>query len=272
MKKTLITGHNAITVRWDDEYVSNLMKHMFSPWHGRSDESKHHVLIRKETSDYCISASGAPPFRIDESALVSGIEQAITVTACRALREYMQIHAAILDFEGTGVMICGAHGSGKTTLALTALASGWTVLTDDVAVCESDNRTALGFPRPLRIREGTRHLLPSLIPENCPFTVSPDGIMHLYHTAPGLHFYLPETRLGYIIFPSRRPGKTVLRDIGEREALTFLLPMGFNYYLRRDGRLYDLIALIRQTRTMELFFSDHWDVIHALRDIIVNQS
>ncbi len=267
MRKILIAGESAVAVTWDAEEISGWLENLFAPWHGPRDTVEYTISIERDSADYRVTLPGVISLRVESAMLVATLAQLINNLAGEIMRDHPQIHAAALDFNGTGVIISGSQGSGKTTLALTALSSGATALTDEVTVLGADCRTVTGFPRPFRVREGTRALQPPVIPGDCPRMVSSDGITHVF-TAPGLNYYRPETRASFLLFPSWRPGKTEVRELSEREALVRLLPQGFNFHLRPDGCLSDTLALIRNTRAVEFRYSDHWHAIHVLKEMI----
>ena len=41
------------------------------------------------------------------------------------------IHAACVELEGTGILLCGDSGAGKSSLAYSSARAGWTYITDD---------------------------------------------------------------------------------------------------------------------------------------------
>lgn len=271
MRTVLVIERHAIAITSEAEEISGLMEYMFSPWHGQRKEAECNISIEKESHGYHITVPEIYSSSVNGASLVSVIEQVITDLACELLRDYMQIHAAVIDFRGTGVMISGPHGTGKTTLVLTALSTGCTILSDEVAMYKRDDRSVIGFPLPFRVCEGTRALRPSIIPKDCPRSESPDGIMHLHFSAPGLQYYQPNTRIRYLLFPLQRPGQTVLRKLGEREALVRILPQGYNFHLHGNGLLSDLLDLIRHIQPMEMLYSDHWHALHTLKKMVLRQ-
>jgi hypothetical protein len=70
------------------------------------------------------------------------------------------LHAAAFGVPGDGaVVVLGDTGAGKSTLAISARAAGWAVLTDDIAWLrlDGDRLTATGFPKPLHVPPDLRH-------------------------------------------------------------------------------------------------------------------
>jgi hypothetical protein len=161
-------------------------------------------------------------------------------------------------------MIAGTHGCGKTTLALTAISSGFKALSDEVGVITDDDNIVIGFPRPFRIKGDSQYLSPSVVPSNCYSLSVSDDLSYVCFE----EYYVPGTKLHFIFFPVRRPGDTVLKSVGETKALQQLLPQGFNFYKAPDGRVGDLIKLITKAQVYEIFYQNHWDAIARIRELM----
>jgi hypothetical protein len=63
------------------------------------------------------------------------------------------VHAAAIASEGRVVLVLGGTGSGKSTVALCALRSGWAVLADDLVALRGSGSSIMlaGVPRPLAV-------------------------------------------------------------------------------------------------------------------------
>jgi hypothetical protein len=72
----------------------------------------------------------------------------------RLQRSLMFFHAASVRVGERGLMACGPKRSGKTTLALSLLARGHTLLGDEVAALSLADRALLPFHRSIATREG----------------------------------------------------------------------------------------------------------------------
>lgn len=53
------------------------------------------------------------------------------------------IHAACVEFEGTGILLCGDSGAGKSSLAYACARAGWTFVTDDGSFVVNHRRDRL---------------------------------------------------------------------------------------------------------------------------------
>jgi hypothetical protein len=74
------------------------------------------------------------------------------------------IHAACVALDGTGILLCGDSGAGKTTLSYACARAGWTYVTDDGSylVHGRDDRTVVGNCRQVRFRPTAEALFPEL--------------------------------------------------------------------------------------------------------------
>ncbi len=74
------------------------------------------------------------------------------------------VHAACVAREGFGVLLAGASGAGKSSLALACARRGWTYLSDDSSFVElgGDGLTVIGRPHQIRFRESAAELFPEL--------------------------------------------------------------------------------------------------------------
>lgn len=59
----------------------------------------------------------------------------------------IRLHAAAVERDGHGVIVCGASGHGKSSLATALLAAGWRYLTDEVAIVHPGDLTMTAYPK-----------------------------------------------------------------------------------------------------------------------------
>ena len=84
-------------------------------------------------------------------------------------RSHTPVHCSSVALNGSGILICGAAGAGKTTLAYACAKSGMQILTDDVAHLRldptSDRLLLWGNPWCLRLLPDAVQLFPELADE-----------------------------------------------------------------------------------------------------------
>lgn len=90
--------------------------------------------------------AGIPLRQADAGA----VELALVRRAVEEAADLQVIHAAALEVRGRGVLLTGASGAGKTTLALLLRQAGHRLLSDDLAPVTRDGRV-LPFPRALHL-------------------------------------------------------------------------------------------------------------------------
>ena len=81
--------------------------------------------------------------------LAGGFEQLLyRIALARHKRQFAVFHAAALVSSGAAFVFAGPSGSGKSSLALTAVRRGWTYFSDEFVV--TDGRQVWGWPRAIR--------------------------------------------------------------------------------------------------------------------------
>lgn len=74
------------------------------------------------------------------------------------------VHAACVQLDGHGILLCGDGGAGKSSLAYACAKNGWTFLTDDSSclVRKRGGRLVTGNPYQMRFRDSATDLYPEL--------------------------------------------------------------------------------------------------------------
>jgi hypothetical protein len=74
------------------------------------------------------------------------------------------IHGACVNHRGSGVLLCGDSGAGKSSLTYACVKSGWSFLSDDSShlVRARDGRVVIGNPHQMRFRPSATKLFPEL--------------------------------------------------------------------------------------------------------------
>lgn len=124
------------------------------------------------------------------------------------LLEYMYtapLHAACLEFEGHGILLCGNSGAGKSSLAYACARRGWTFLSDDASAIMRNRkgRIVLGNPYSMRFREAAVALFPEL--KDRPITSRATGKLSIEVTTDSIPDIkiARETQVDYIVFLDR---------------------------------------------------------------------
>ncbi len=268
MRTWLRISNEIVLLKWDDEQLNEIILNMYSPWQCDDSVPDYEIIIEKSHQGYILTSPLSTEICSFERLLIYRLENALTLLSQKILSSHTQIHASCVDFNGRGVLISGSHGTGKTTLALTAIAKGFKALTDDITILSKNLKTVKGFPRPFKVTDFTWNMHPGIVPDDCPVYKLYNGTTYVFYYIPPGRYYTDKTRLKHIIFPIRREGYTEIRDMGETEALRKVLAQGMNFYLKDDGCVNDVLILLRKAPPLELAFSDHWDAIRKIRSLL----
>ncbi len=67
-----------------------------------------------------------------------------STTLCHLVSSFTTpIHAACVELEGSGILLCGDSGAGKSTLAYACARAGWTYVSDDASFLVNDRKDRL---------------------------------------------------------------------------------------------------------------------------------
>lgn len=97
-----------------------------------------------------------------EHQVLPHVEAVVNLSIARYLPHYIQIHAAVLSKDGRGLILAGAPGAGKTTLAAALLMRGWQYATDEFALIDPDTLRLVPYPKALSIKDGSVAVLAAL--------------------------------------------------------------------------------------------------------------
>lgn len=75
------------------------------------------------------------------------------------LQEHFLVHSGAMGFKGNGIIIPGAARCGKTTVTLSLISRGFSLLSDEIAAIHRLDHKVYPFPRGLGMREGVEHSL-----------------------------------------------------------------------------------------------------------------
>ena len=139
------------------------------------------------------------------------------------------IHAACVDLEGCGVLLCGDSGAGKSTLSYACAQAGWTYITDDASflVNSRQDRLVVGNCNLARFRPPSKQFFPELLNKDISrrggigtpsIELSTDSARHIATS------YL--CRVNYVVFLNRR-------DIKRQELVPFPVQVARHSMLQR---------------------------------------
>lgn len=185
----------------------------------------------------------------------------------------LALHAAAVVRHGRCLLLPGAAGVGKTTLALALAAHGFGFVADDTVLFDAHALTIRGLPFRPAVKEGAWRFLLPLYPalDHLPVHRRPDGQSVRYLPPPaGAPAPGQAHPVSWIVFP--RPGSdaavTALTRISQTEALRRLLSEAYAPSHRLTGAT--LVRLVRAFRAIEcheMTASNLDEAVHLMLDL-----
>lgn len=215
----------------------------------------------------CISRHRSAGMIVADLEVAPAIKALVTDDILANLGLNVALHAALLVKNGKGLLICGAAGAGKTTLAVALLAAGFTYGGDDIALMDEDG-LLVGVPFSPALKQGSWGLLGHMS----------DAIL-----AAPIHRRLDNKRVRYptglpyaarvrvqpaavVLIRRRRTGPVEVCDVEPMRALSELLA-GAHTPERRLAlpQFQRLLDMVSQARTVELTYSSLDRAVETLR-------
>ncbi|MSP03363.1 MAG: hypothetical protein EXR07_20320 [Acetobacteraceae bacterium] len=140
----------------------------------------------------------------------------------------LHIHAGVVGGRAGCVLLPAAAGSGKSTLTLALVHTGYDLFSDEVALLSPEDLTVSPFPTSICVKDSGIDVAAALYPSvrELPIHLRPDG-KHVAYLPPPAHTVPPEGHrraVSGIVFPSYRAGApTRSRRLAPAEALSLLL-------------------------------------------------
>ena len=213
--------------------------------------------------DGSVVATGLGPEEVAPFLVYALFEQGMAHLTHRLL-----FHAAVVAKDGRALLLPAASGSGKSTLAAALAVSGWTYLSDELAVIDPRTLRVESFPLPVGLKDKSMAPLRPLIPNVAalPRHVRADGTGVRYFRPPRVatEAGLPVAAL---VFPRFRPkADAQCTPLPPLEALRRLAATGSS--ARALGRD-DIQAMLKlaQRPSFSLGFGDLGTAVEALENL-----
>jgi hypothetical protein len=192
------------------------------------------------------------------------------------------LHAACVELDGRGVLLCGASFSGKSTLAYACARRGWGYVTDDAAriLRETGRRDAggrqgrivIGNPHLLRLRPDAGRFFPEFQDRLATERVNGKMSIEIATAKESQIRRMPECEIHHIVFLERAEGARANLFLCRRErALAEMaMTMPFGTPEERAARLSYYRHLL-EAPLMRMEYSDLDDAVDCLENLVRRQ-
>ena len=181
--------------------------------------------------------------------------------------QYLVLHAAVVARDGRALILPAPSGSGKSTLCAALALSGWRLLSDELALINSDGQI-VPLPRPVSVKNQSIAVLSQHFP-------SLRFGSRVEETVKGVvaHFAAPTDAVlraaelampAWVVLPRYKPGAaTTLKPLTRAEGFMSLIENAFNYDLFGAAGFERLATVIDGCRCFEFEYSDLHEALHA---------
>jgi hypothetical protein len=190
-----------------------------------------------------------------------------------ATRFVTGVHAACVERNGVGVLLCGDSGAGKSTLAYGCAKAGWTYITDDGSymVHGSDGIVVTGNCHQVRFRPSAASVFPEIAGREITqrAQVGKPSIELAPATLPGIRCSQTAT-IQYVIFLNRRCEDNLpLRPYSKEVVRKFLRQARFSP-MDRMPEHYAAIDKLLELDVLELRYNDIGWAVEQLESLVEN--
>lgn len=193
------------------------------------------------------------------------------------------LHAACVELDGRGVLLCGASFSGKSTLAYACARRGWGYVTDDAARILRDTRQreagrhsgriVIGNPHLLRLRPDAGRFFPEFQDRLATERVNGKMAVEIATGKESQIKRILECEIHHVVFLDRAEGAKANLFLFRREqALTEMaMPITLGTAEDRAARLSHYRHLL-EAPVMRMEYSDLDEAVDCLENLVRRQS
>ena len=177
----------------------------------------------------------------------------------------VMIHAGAVEHDGTGVLMVGSSGSGKTTASIGAALHGFRFLTDDIVAVDRSG-VVRGSRKPVGLRRGAMAALGVPEPDTSS-KFSKGTSLPIAATSLGIGFG-QTAPVGVVIFPEQHGPAGEFRSISRANALQRLTANCFDPVPLADPDFRALARLVQEAWTFEWTHGPLRDFADTLRGFL----
>jgi len=178
------------------------------------------------------------------------------------------LHAAVVEKNGKAAILPAPPGSGKSTLCAILVASGWRLLSDEMAIINLQNGELQPLPRPVSLKNESIELIKSFAP-SC--YVSPTT--HDTNKGSVAHMQVPQasaqaanqtSQPAWFILPSYTPRASAsLQAMTPGIALMAAIENAFNYSVQGAPAFHALTGLLSRLPAYRFVYSEINDALNT---------
>jgi HprK-related kinase A len=186
--------------------------------------------------------------------------------------QFLIFHAAVIEKEGHAVIMPGEPGVGKSTLCAALVSRGWRLLSDELALVDTDKLRVTPIPRPVSLKNASidliRRFAPDAIIGEETYNTAKGTIAHMRPPPDSVERSQELPRPAWLIFPKYEAGEAVqLHDESKGRAFMRIAGSAFNYGLLGLEGFLTVTRLVENCRCYDLTYGDLAGAVEAFETL-----
>ena len=191
--------------------------------------------------------------------------------------KYLVLHAAVVEKGGRALIMPAPPGAGKSTLCAALVASGWRLLSDELAIISPDSGQLLPLPRPVGLKNASIEVIRTRYPDIAigqeALDTAKGTVAHMKPPGDSVASQQLMAMPGWVLFPRYREGSAlVLEPFSRAATLSRLVGNAFNFTVLGRPAFECLSRLVDDSGCYSLEYSSLDEALERLDKLEVSAS
>jgi HprK-related kinase A len=204
------------------------------------------------------------------------LEWGVNWVFAQRMHQYLLLHAAVVERDGTAILLPAWPGSGKSTLAASLACRGWRYLSDEFGLVVPSTLTVLPFPRPAALKNESIDVMRRYAPDAFIGPTFPrtrkGSVAHLRVPEASVRRARESATVGAVVFPDFQAGAAVsVRPLSQSTAFLKLAHNAFNYEVLGERAFHTVAGIVRAAPCRIVRYGD-LDAAHQAIATIIRET
>lgn len=175
--------------------------------------------------------------------------------------QYLILHAAVMERDGSALIMPGPPGSGKSTLCAGLVSRGWRLLSDELTLIDPEDRCVVPIARPVSLKNASLEVIRAFVPGAIFNEITHDtakgSVTHMKVPVEHIRRVGERARPGWVVFPKYRAGAAaVLTPRAKADSFLDLGRNAFNYSILGATGFEALGDVVEASNCYDFCYSD----------------
>lgn len=192
------------------------------------------------------------------------------------IHDRLLVHAAVIEKNGSAIIMPGTSGSGKSTLCAALVSRGWRLLSDELTLLCPRTGHVEPLPRPISLKNASIGVLQDFAPQMVMGPVSDDTskgtVAHLRVPAHDVERALLSSRPAWVVFPKYVPKSvSALTSVSKGRAGLDIIHNAFNYSVLGEVGFQILLRLLEECQCFAYRYSVLDEAVATFDNLVNNK-